>query len=81
MNFFFDDWFCTVQIVVEDHDRIVSDDSDLAVVSEKLRLVSISAEEERKPEKEEEATNSTVGAGASARTDEELARMLQVFYF
>ncbi|XWS64680.1 hypothetical protein CRYUN_Cryun05aG0023700 [Craigia yunnanensis] len=70
------------KIVGEDNDRIVSDDSDLAAVSDKLRLVSITAEEERKPEKQEETTSSTAGAGkldagTSVMSDEELARMLQ----
>ncbi|XP_012492851.1 peptide-N(4)-(N-acetyl-beta-glucosaminyl)asparagine amidase [Gossypium raimondii] len=70
------------KIVGEDNDRIVSDDSDLAALSEKLRLVSITSEEARKPEKQEETTSSTVGAGnfdagTSVMSDEELARMLQ----
>ncbi|KAE8659956.1 Peptide-N(4)-(N-acetyl-beta-glucosaminyl)asparagine amidase [Hibiscus syriacus] len=63
------------KIVGEDNDRIVSDDSDLAAVSEKLQLLSISDEDARKPEKPEETTSST--AGASVLSDEELARMLQ----
>lgn len=70
------------KIVGEDNDRIVSDDSDLAAVSEKLQLVSITSEEARKPEKQEETTSSTTGAGnfdagTSVMSDEELARMLQ----
>ncbi|KAG8479102.1 hypothetical protein CXB51_028981 [Gossypium anomalum] len=70
------------KIVGEDNDRIVSDDSDLAAVSEKLQLVSITSEEARKPEKQEETTSSTAGAGnfdagTSVMSDEELARMLQ----
>ncbi|XVE89862.1 hypothetical protein DITRI_Ditri20bG0028700 [Diplodiscus trichospermus] len=69
------------KIVGEDDDRIVSDDSDLAAVSEKLRMVSISAEEERKPEKLEETTSGTSCTGkfdgTSVMSDEELAQMLQ----
>ncbi|XVF42169.1 hypothetical protein PTKIN_Ptkin01aG0338000 [Pterospermum kingtungense] len=69
------------KIVGEDHDRIVSDDSDLAAVSEKLRLVSV-ADEERKPEKQEETMSNAAAAnksdaGTSTMSDEELARMLQ----
>ncbi|MBA0716333.1 hypothetical protein Golax_015169, partial [Gossypium laxum] len=70
------------EIVGEDNDRIVSDDSDLAALSEKLQLLSITSEEARKPEKQEETTSSTAGAGnfdagTSVMSDEELARMLQ----
>ncbi|KAH1083470.1 hypothetical protein J1N35_023231 [Gossypium stocksii] len=70
------------KIVGEDNDRIVSDDSDLADVSGKLQLVSITSEEARKPEKQEETTSSTAGAGnfdagTSVMSDVELARMLQ----
>lgn len=74
-----------VQIVGEDNDRIVSDDSDLAALSEKLQLISITSDEARKPEKQEETTSSTAGAGnfdagTSVMSDEELARMLQVYF-
>ncbi|KAG4122380.1 hypothetical protein ERO13_D11G263500v2 [Gossypium hirsutum] len=70
------------KIVGEDNDRIVSDDSDLAALSEKLQLISITSDEARKPEKQEETTSSTAGAGnfdagTSVMSDEELARMLQ----
>ncbi|XVF06299.1 hypothetical protein REPUB_Repub06bG0035200 [Reevesia pubescens] len=70
------------KIVGENNDWIVSDDSDLAAVSEKLRLVSIAAEDEREPEKQEETTSSTAvarefDAGTTLMSDEELARMLQ----
>ncbi|XP_022719172.1 peptide-N(4)-(N-acetyl-beta-glucosaminyl)asparagine amidase isoform X2 [Durio zibethinus] len=72
------------KIIGEGNDRIVSDDSSLAAVSEKLRLVSIAAEEERKLEKQEETTSNTAGtdtgyfdAGTTVMSDEELARMLQ----
>ncbi|KAL4376937.1 hypothetical protein GQ457_02G034590 [Hibiscus cannabinus] len=63
------------KIVGEDNDRIVSDDSDLSAVSEKLQLLSITADEARKPEKQEESTSGTTGT--SVMSDEELARMLQ----
>ncbi|KAK6233012.1 hypothetical protein SCA6_003085 [Theobroma cacao] len=71
------------KIVGEDDDRIVSDNSDLAAVSEKLRLVSIASEKEKEPEKQEETTSSggagagNFHAGSSVTSDEELARMLQ----
>ncbi|OMO96376.1 Transglutaminase-like protein [Corchorus olitorius] len=65
------------KIVGEDNDRIVSDDSDLATISEKLRLVSLAGEEEGKPEKQEETTSNSGGAETTLMSDEELARMLQ----
>lgn len=84
MKVVFDVWLLMVQIVGEDDDRIVSDNSDLAAVSEKLRLVSIASEKEKEPEKQEETTSSggagagNFHAGSSVTSDEELARMLQV---
>lgn len=47
---------------------MVSEDSDLAAISEKLRLVSIN----------EEPQESTAGKDELLKSDEELARMLQV---
>ncbi|PRQ41864.1 putative peptide-N(4)-(N-acetyl-beta-glucosaminyl)asparagine amidase [Rosa chinensis] len=55
------------KIIGADDDRVVSDDSDLVAISEKLRLISISEEE---PE-------STAGNEELLKSDEELARMLQ----
>ena len=58
-----------MKIISADDDRVVSDESDLAAVSEKLRLVSIS---ESQPE-------SAAGNDEVLKSDEELARMLQVW--
>ncbi|XP_004302040.1 PREDICTED: peptide-N(4)-(N-acetyl-beta-glucosaminyl)asparagine amidase [Fragaria vesca subsp. vesca] len=55
------------KIIGADDDRVVSDDSDLAAVSEKLRLVSISDDQ---PEQ-------AAGNDELLKSDEELARMLQ----
>ena len=63
-----------MKIIGWDGDRAVSDDSDLITISEKLRLVSIS-------EGEEEKSENSIGACSSGivQSDEELARMLQVY--
>lgn len=57
-----------MKIIGADDDSVVSDDSDLAAVSEKLRLVSISDDQ---PEQ-------AAGNDELLKSDEELARMLQV---
>lgn len=64
-----------MKIIGWDGDRSVSDDSDLITISERLRLVSISEEEEEKSEDSVAACSS-----GDAISDEELARMLQVSY-
>lgn len=55
------------KIIGADDNRVVSEDSDLAAISEKLRLVSIN----------EEPQESTAGKDELLKSDEELARMLQ----
>lgn len=64
-------WFGVCdKILGGEDDRIVSDDSDLSVISDKLRLVHIRDEKEKGKAEPE-----------FAKSDEELARMLQVFNF
>ncbi|GKV27341.1 hypothetical protein SLEP1_g36525 [Rubroshorea leprosula] len=63
------------KILGEDGDRVVSSDSDLVTISEKLRLVSIS--EEDKEKHEETAESSQKSDSEFLKSDEELARMLQ----
>lgn len=58
---------------VED-DRTVLSDSDLAAISEKLRLISISEDENEEDNKESSNGNDA----ELLKSDEELARMLQV---
>ncbi|KAK3418422.1 hypothetical protein EUGRSUZ_H04378 [Eucalyptus grandis] len=61
------------RIVADGDDRVVSEDSDLAAVAGKLRLVSIDEEGER-------AADQRAGGSSSAellKSDEELARLLQ----
>ncbi|CAK9170256.1 unnamed protein product, partial [Ilex paraguariensis] len=53
-------------------DRLVSDDSDLITISNKLRLVSLNGEG-KEEEKRKEGKNSEL-----EKSDEEFARMLQV---
>lgn len=65
------DW-CDQIVGDEGDQRLVSDDSDLVTISDKLKLLSINKE--------------TVGNSANEKeeflkSDEELARMLQVFCF
>lgn len=55
-----------MKILGGDDDRVISDDSDLIAVSDKLRLVSIKDE------------NPQLGSEI-VKSDEELARMLQVW--
>jgi peptide-N4-(N-acetyl-beta-glucosaminyl)asparagine amidase len=57
------------KIVAEDDNRLVSDESDLASLSERLRLVSVG---------EDSVENSDA---EMLKSDEELARMLQVLYY
>lgn len=61
------------KIVVEDDDRLVSDESDLASISDKLRLLSIG-------ENSEAITSSEKSDVEMVKSDEELARMLQVLH-
>lgn len=65
---------CCDQIVGDgDNDRrTVLDDSDLSTVSEKLKLVSI---------EEETVTDTAKQSKELLKSDEELARMLQVFIY
>lgn len=56
------------KILGGEDDRIVSGDSDLSLISDKLRLVHIHDEKEKGKAEPE-----------FAKSDEELARMLQVF--
>ncbi|KAL0737919.1 hypothetical protein Bca4012_014129 [Brassica carinata] len=65
------------KIVAEDDDRVLSDETDLASISDKLRLLSIggNSEEEKKSEAisgENEQSNAEM-----LQSDEEFARMLQ----
>ncbi|KAL1190930.1 Peptide-N(4)-(N-acetyl-beta-glucosaminyl)asparagine amidase [Cardamine amara subsp. amara] len=58
------------KIVVEDDDRLLSDESDLASISNKLRLLSIG-------ENSEAITSSEKSDVDMVKSDEEFARMLQ----
>jgi peptide-N4-(N-acetyl-beta-glucosaminyl)asparagine amidase len=62
-----------VQIVVEADGSVVDDGTDLEAISEGLRLVAITGEEE-----EAEAAAAAEAARAQEKSDEELARMIQV---
>lgn len=59
------------KILGGEDDRVLSDDSDLSTISDKLKLVSI--DEETKEEEKGKAEDEF------AKSDEELARMLQVY--
>lgn len=54
---------------MEDGEHVVTDESDLESITDKLRLVSIQEEGEK------------ARAAEVEKSDEELARMLQVFFF
>ncbi|CAL8166678.1 unnamed protein product [Prunus armeniaca] len=56
------------KLIGVDENRVLSDDSDLVAISEKLRLVSINEEQQEK---------STAENDELLKSDEELARMLQ----
>lgn len=66
----FVDWNFSVQIYGSEDDRLVASDSDLAAFTEKLRLVSISEQDEQGESSKREAE--------MMKSDEELARLLQV---
>jgi hypothetical protein len=61
-------FFLISQIYGAEHDTQISTDSDLATISDKLRLVSID-DEPQKPE---------FNSAEFLKSDEELARLLQV---
>ncbi|KAK6911406.1 Transglutaminase-like, partial [Dillenia turbinata] len=62
------------KICVSEDDRILSEDSDLTAISDKLRLISIDEDS-----KEEEKGQSSRNDNSFAKSDEELARLLQGF--
>ncbi|XP_059435376.1 peptide-N(4)-(N-acetyl-beta-glucosaminyl)asparagine amidase isoform X2 [Corylus avellana] len=64
------------KIVSVDDNRVLSDDSDLISISEKLRVVSIN-DEVQEHRGTESASNSVRNDSQSLMSDEELARMLQ----
>lgn len=67
------DWCDCDQIIGDDDDqRLVWDDSDLVTISDKLKIVSIN---------EEIASDSGKEKEELLKSDEELARMLQVLCF
>lgn len=73
VNLIFSNWI-DEKILGRD-DQIVSEESDLASISDKLRLVSIDGvEEEIAAEKKEKLEKSAI-------SDEELARILQVLHW
>ncbi|KAL1190929.1 Peptide-N(4)-(N-acetyl-beta-glucosaminyl)asparagine amidase [Cardamine amara subsp. amara] len=59
------------KIVVEDDDRLLSDESDLASISNKLRLLSVRGNSEA-------TTSSEKSDVEMVKSDEELARVLQI---
>ncbi|KAK4759367.1 hypothetical protein SAY87_022498 [Trapa incisa] len=63
------------KILGAENDLVVSEDSDLLAVAEKLRLVSIDEEAEEKVEDQKDETFDNVAD--TLKSDEELARLLQ----
>uniref|UniRef100_A0A1J3JQJ4 Peptide-N(4)-(N-acetyl-beta-glucosaminyl)asparagine amidase n=1 Tax=Noccaea caerulescens TaxID=107243 RepID=A0A1J3JQJ4_NOCCA len=61
------------KIVAVDDDRVVSNETDLASISDKLRLVSIGGDSEERSE----GTSAEKSDAEMLKADEELARMLQ----
>lgn len=68
--FFLVDLKFSVQIYASEDDRPVASDSDLVTISEKLRLVSINEQEKQGESSKHDAE--------MMKSDEELARLLQV---
>ena len=66
-----------LQIIAVDENRVLSDDSDLISVSERLRLVSVNDEVNEQPQPQS-SSHIAGNDAASVMTDEELARILQV---
>lgn len=67
-----------VQIFGGEDDHILSNDSDLNKISDKLRLVPINEEVEGKVEDKETTEHNAIEDVNLAISDEEFARMLQV---
>ncbi|PKI44775.1 hypothetical protein CRG98_034723, partial [Punica granatum] len=69
------------KILGAENDQVVSEDSDLLTMCDKLQLVSIDEEAEEKSKERKEATPADQGTTSSdaewLKSDEELARMLQ----
>ncbi|CAN6911601.1 unnamed protein product [Brassica oleracea] len=65
------------KIVAESDDRVLSDETDLASISDKLRLLSIGGSSEEKKKSEETSGENEQSNAEMVRSDEEFARMLQ----
>ena len=66
-----------LQIIAVDENRVLSDDSDLISVAERLRLVSVNDEVNEQPQPQS-SSHIAGNAAALVMSDEELARILQV---
>lgn len=64
--------------MAESDDRVLSEETDLASISDKLRLLSIGGSSEEEKKSEETSGENEQSNAEMVRSDEEFARMLQV---